>query len=437
MRVHIDPCVSPECSCEFPIAYEDCSNVYCDSCGGSIGGPRLFCLDCLVKDGLTFDTLDLCCAPESRCIEARVTYRENLEGPHEPYHRLVKLRTVVLTHHFGRTYKAAAAAFERVEEFCAKIAGASQQSQDSEEKGTGEDAQDASTSIPEPTTTETPSKSDKPDDVPTAPDGPRDGPEEEPSTTTEVPSKDDKSDVVPTVSDGTRDGPEGEPSVTTEEPSDKPNDVPAVAEGARDGPKGEPPVTTEEPAKDDKPDDVTAAADGPKDETKTEDEVPQSATQAEPQNGDLPTCGNCNGSLSFPFWHCIFCEGQSSLKGSGRAAQRLADFGHDRSVLLDNLFICDSCDSSGVVPDLTRSSGKHTQEHHLIRCMAPEKCDDDAPAAEQRLISIENRLDGMQTRFDELSGRIEDLTGRIGNIEQLLHKLAGTVTRSENGAAQS
>ena len=104
---------------------------------------------------------------------------------------------------------------------------------------------------------------------------------------------------------------------------------------------------------------------------------------------------------------------------------------------LDNLFICDSCDSSGVVPDLTRSSGKHTQEHHLIRCMAPEKRYDDAPAAEQRLISIENRLDGMQTRFDELGGRIEDLTGRIGNIEQLLHKLAGTVTRSENGAAQS
>jgi hypothetical protein len=69
--------------------------------------------------------------------------------------------------------------------------------------------------------------------------------------------------------------------------------------------------------------------------------------------------------------------------------------------------------------------------------MAPEKRDDDAPAAEQRLISIENRLDGMQTRFDELGGRIEDLTGRIGNIEQLLHKLAGTVTRSENGDAQS
>ncbi len=35
-----------------------------------------------------------------------------------------------------------------------------------------------------------------------------------------------------------------------------------------------------------------------------------------------------------------------------------------------------------------RGSGKHTQEHHLIRSMAPEQRDDAAPAAEQRLISI-------------------------------------------------
>jgi hypothetical protein len=32
------------------------------------------------------------------------------------------------------------------------------------------------------------------------------------------------------------------------------------------------------------------------------------------QGGDLPTCGNCKGPLSFPFWYCIFCEGQSSGK---------------------------------------------------------------------------------------------------------------------------
>jgi hypothetical protein len=27
------------------------------------------------------------------------------------------------------------------------------------------------------------------------------------------------------------------------------------------------------------------------------------------QDQDLPTCGNCKGSLSFPFWYCTFCEG--------------------------------------------------------------------------------------------------------------------------------
>jgi hypothetical protein len=93
-------------------------------------------------------------------------------------------------------------------------------------------------------------------------------------------------------------------------------------------------------------------------------------------------------------------------------------------LLLDNLFICNACDSEGV-PELTRSSGKHTKEHHLIRCLAPKKDDEEStPEPDQRLISIETRLDGMQSRFDELSGRIEGLTGRIGNIEQLLHKLA-------------
>jgi hypothetical protein len=84
-----------------------------------------------------------------------------------------------------------------------------------------------------------------------------------------------------------------------------------------------------------------------------------------------------------------------------------------RALLLDDLFICDECDSRGV-PELTRSSGEHTKEHHLIRCLAPKKGDDVSPATEQRLMSIESRLD--------------ELTSRIGNIERLLHKLAGANT---------
>ena len=248
MRVHTDPWVRPVCGCEFSIAYEDCSNVYCDSYRGEIGGPRLLCLDCLNKDGFPFNILDLCCSPESLCIEVRVTHRQNIDGPHEPYHRLVKLRTAVLANHFGRTYRSACAAFDLVEEFCAKIAQAPQQPQ--EETDRGEDAQNASASIPEPTTAEVSSENVKPDGV-------------------------------PVTEDDTRDRTEADPT------------------------------TTEESFMDNKSDDVPAAADGPKDETETEDKVSQCAAQAESQNGDLPTCGRCSGSLSFPFWYCIFCEGQS------------------------------------------------------------------------------------------------------------------------------
>jgi len=81
----------------------------------------------------------------------------------------------------------------------------------------------------------------------------------------------------------------------------------------------------------------------------------------------------------------------------------------------DNLFICNSCDTEGV-PDLTRSSGKHTEEHHLIRCLAPEDVKK-APSTEQRLASLEKRLDNMQTRFDDFSSK----------IEELLHMLASNI----------
>ena len=97
----------------------------------------------------------------------------------------------------------------------------------------------------------------------------------------------------------------------------------------------------------------------------------------------------------------------------------------------DDLYICDACDAAGV-PDLIRSSGEHTEKHHLIRCLAPEKADGEASPTEQRLTSIEGRLDGMQTQLDCLTGRMGDLTDRVGdlnarmgNIEQLLQRLVG------------
>jgi hypothetical protein len=242
-------------------------------------------------------------------MDARVTYRQNIDGPHEPYHRLVKFRTVVLTHHFGCTYKLACAAFERVEEFCTRIAEASLQPR--EEKETEKDAQ--ATSAPELPAANASSEGVKQDDVPAVADDTKDRPEAEPTTTTttEMSANSDKSNDVPTAADGIKDGIEAGPTVT------------------------------EVPLKDDKVDDVPAAADSSKNETDSEaqdkegKEVSQqlesggaseSLAQAQPQNGDLPTCGNCNGSLSFPFWYCIFCSGQSVRFPIDRSGQCALQF---------------------------------------------------------------------------------------------------------------
>ena len=83
------------------------------------------------------------------------------------------------------------------------------------------------------------------------------------------------------------------------------------------------------------------------------------------------------------------------------------------SALSDDLFICNSCDMEGV-PDLTRSSGKHTEGHHLIRCLAPEE-PKKAPSVEEQLVSLETRLDNMQTRFDDFSNRIGQLLNKLGS----------------------
>ena len=100
----------------------------------------------------------------------------------------------------------------------------------------------------------------------------------------------------------------------------------------------------------------------------------------------------------------------------------------------DDLFICDACDRAGV-PDLMRSSGKHTEDHHLIRCRAPEKKNDDTSSStEQRLLSVEGRIDGMQAQLDDLTrctgdlnGRVGDLAGRLGDQNGLIGELTGTI----------
>jgi hypothetical protein len=128
----------------------------CDWCGGRIGGARLFCLDCEPKDTETFKTIDFCCA--QACAVARITNREDIKVPHEPSHKLVKVRTVVLYRQHGRVHTAALAAFKHVQAHCAKIAESSQVEKDKGKEGKGPDSKMPSS--PGPTPEETSSKSD-------------------------------------------------------------------------------------------------------------------------------------------------------------------------------------------------------------------------------------------------------------------------------------
>jgi hypothetical protein len=309
-------------------------NCLCDFCRGPIGGVRLFCLDCANKDTELHNPLDICGDPQ--CISQRITRRQDLESPHEPNHKLVKVRTTVLKRQYGRVYTAARKAFERVEGLCKKIAEFSEQSQETRSDTGG------------------------------------------PDTT-----------IALSV------------GVTSQKPGD---------EALQD--------TTQGPG-----------------------------SSSQPKVSDLPTCGKCKGHLSFPCWYCIVCEGQS------QRCDLLTKILTCHPALSDNPFICNTCDADGV-PDLVLGSEKHNEYHHLIRCLAPEKCQEAVLSTEQRLGSIEDRLNCMQSRFDDLNGgfedhneRFDDLKGRFGdlngrfddlngrfddlnnrfeNIEQLLHRLVGT-----------
>jgi hypothetical protein len=164
---------NPALQALFPNTNVDCRNATCDSCGGRIGGPRLFCLDCCIKSTELHDTLDLCCSPQ--CVGARLTHREDLEGAHEPSHRLVKVRTTMLSRSHGCAHTAACDAFKRVGETCRKIAESI-----SYPNETGSDDQKTPSFGQSPTGM--PAKSDKPDDVLNPPDGTKAGSEEEGNT---------------------------------------------------------------------------------------------------------------------------------------------------------------------------------------------------------------------------------------------------------------
>ena len=92
--------------------------VRCAWCLSRIDGARLFCLDC---DCVGFRTRNLCCARE--CMAARITGDQDFKVAHEPSHRLVKVRSVVLERQLGRVYASALVAFERVQTPRTRIAG--------------------------------------------------------------------------------------------------------------------------------------------------------------------------------------------------------------------------------------------------------------------------------------------------------------------------
>ena len=91
---------------------------------------------------------------------ARVTYREDLKGAHEPNHRLVKVRTFVLERQFGRAHTAAVAAFKRAQAFCVKIADSHPQLEEKDKKGEVAGSNSENSSGPKPTPEKTRSEQD-------------------------------------------------------------------------------------------------------------------------------------------------------------------------------------------------------------------------------------------------------------------------------------
>ncbi|KAF8208355.1 hypothetical protein K438DRAFT_1813864 [Mycena galopus ATCC 62051] len=88
------------------------ADLWCDNCEGQIGGARITCLICQMKD--TFNTVDFCSTPG--CIDNRVTSDE-LQKPHLPHHDLMKVRRVVHRRFFGQTYRDAKEALKQARAF--------------------------------------------------------------------------------------------------------------------------------------------------------------------------------------------------------------------------------------------------------------------------------------------------------------------------------
>ncbi|KAJ6560234.1 hypothetical protein B0H19DRAFT_1146862 [Mycena capillaripes] len=86
----------------------------CDVCDGPIGGARISCLHCQMRD--TFNTIDFC-TEDPTCMLQPVT-GDDLERPHVPAsHDLFKVRRVVHVRQFGKTYRDAKEALRKARSF--------------------------------------------------------------------------------------------------------------------------------------------------------------------------------------------------------------------------------------------------------------------------------------------------------------------------------
>jgi len=350
-----------------------------------------------------------------------------MEVAHEPNHRLVKARIPVLLRHYGRIHSIALWAFDRIRDSCVRIAESTAHPQ-------GEGLE---TPNHEPTFPEMPADVDKVDDAPTAPHEDektgsvgQETPNHEPTFAEILASVDRVNDAptAPLEEEETglvgQETPSHEPAFG-EMPAnvDKVDDTPtAPQEEEKTGSVGQETSNHEQtfgepPANVDKVDDTPTA---PQEEEKTGSvgqeipnhestfaEIPASVDGVVPLGpptgiqigSNLPTCGNCNGRLSFPCWYCIFC--------------------------MDDLFICAACDTAGV-PKLMRISGEHTEGHHLIRCQDPQMSGDT-----EREMSMEGRLNGMQTQLDDLTRRMGDHNDHMGD----LNNRVGDLTTHTSGMA--
>ena len=84
--------------------------------------------------------------------------------------------------------------------------------------------------------------------------------------------------------------------------------------------------------------------------------------------------------------------------------------------LLDDLFLCEACEAIVPIVELMRSSGKHGEDHHLIRCLAPKQDDYTTFSTEEQLMSLKYRLDNMHTRIETIEQLLRQLTDAVGAL---------------------